>query len=168
MMNQGEARQERGGVALGAMAILVCAAVVGLLHNHFSRYPLPPFATEASLRPPVAANVTFVDLAGGKSMFDAGAALFVDARPPEEYASGHVPGAVNLPADEFDKARAGLAETLRKAQAIVCYCEGLTCERSSSVANRLGAAGYAHVFLMFSGWDEWEAAGYPSERAGRS
>lgn len=56
-------------------------------------------------------------------------------------------------------------DSMCKAPAIVCYCEGLTCESSSRVGNDLAAWGYPKVLLMFSGWEEWQAAGYPVERS---
>lgn len=167
MMRRRDNERERGGVALGALAILVVAAVIGLVQNRFSGHPLPPFASEAALRPAVASGVSYIDLAGAKAMFDATSALFIDARPPEEYDAGHVPGAVNLPSDEFAKAYARLAPTIERARALVCYCEGLTCDRSSVVANLLAARGHSHVFILFSGWDQWQAAGYPSEGSSR-
>ena len=47
------------------------------------------------------------------------APLIVDVRSPEEYAAGHVPGAINLPFREIDQH----LEVLRSQPKLVIYCE---------------------------------------------
>src|SRR5450759_269618 len=47
-------------------------------------------------------------------------ALFIDARTPGEYASGHVEGALNLPLDRFVQNYASVAPD--KSKQIVVYC----------------------------------------------
>ena len=41
-----------------------------------------------------------VQLADVKQLFDAGAVVLIDAREPEEYGEGHIPGALSMPYDE--------------------------------------------------------------------
>ncbi len=81
-----------------------------------------------------------VDGATAKALVDAGARV-VDVRTPEEFASGHVPGAVNVPYDEI----AGrLSEVGPKDAPVIVYCR--SGRRSGIAAEELKKAGYTKVF----------------------
>ena len=96
-----------------------------------------------------------------KRLFDAGAALFVDAREPEDYRAGHLPGSINLP---FDRSVAD-PETVEKmdtgGRPVVTYCEGFPCEVSMQVAWAFVQAGHRRVLVYMGGFGEWAGAGYP-------
>jgi rhodanese-related sulfurtransferase len=74
-----------------------------------------------------------------KQLVQAGARL-VDVRSPGEFASGHLPGAVNIPVQELDQR---MSELEPKDAAIVLYCR--SGNRSGSAARQLKAAGYGAV-----------------------
>ena len=65
----------------------------------------------------------------------AGTFLIIDLRSREEYARGHVPGAVNVPQGEFGTELAG-----REQETIVLYCSRGAL--SMAVARRLEQEGY--------------------------
>ncbi len=97
-----------------------------------------------------------------KRLHDAGTALFVDAREADEYAAGHIAGAINLP---FDRASADpelLAALDDAGGPIVTYCGGGACELSLNLAWELVHAGQPRVLVYLGGYPEWEAAGYPT------
>ncbi len=97
-----------------------------------------------------------------KRLFDGGTALFLDAREPEEFAAGHIPGARNLPSGRWSRASLqGLAEPGR---VIVAYCGGGACELSTDLAWKLVEAGYRRVLVYTGGFPDWEQAGYPVRR----
>jgi len=102
-----------------------------------------------------------IGLAAVKSFFDAGAALFVDAREAAEYAEGHVPGAVNLPFDESVTDLARLESLDAAGKPIIVYCGGGGCEVSIQLAGALIQAGQRKVLVYEGGFPEWEAARYP-------
>jgi rhodanese-related sulfurtransferase len=107
-------------------------------------------------------DIVRVSLSGVKTRFDQKSALFLDARPPEEYKDGHIPGATLFYADDFDKyAPQVLPNLLDKNQEIICYCHGSTCELSITLARRLMEIGYTNVKVFFGGWPQWKKAGYP-------
>ena len=64
-------------------------------------------------------------------------ALLVDVREPEEYAAGHIPGAVNAPLSKLDEAR------LPKDRPLFLYC--LRGTRSARAAGLLRRRGYGRV-----------------------
>lgn len=83
-----------------------------------------------------------VDGATAKALVGAGAKL-VDVRMPDEFASGHVPGAVNIPLHELTSRLAELGPTSTK---VVVYCRSGS--RSASALKSLQRAGYANVYDM--------------------
>lgn len=94
------------------------------------------------------------------ALLEAGKApLLLDVRTPEEYASGHVPGARNLPIDELPS-RLGELGASRDAE-IVVYCErGPRAERA---ADALAAQGFTGVRRLTGSMSAWRSAGLPVE-----
>lgn len=86
----------------------------------------------------------------------AGAVTVLDVRPPDEFALGHLPGAVNIPLRELD---ARLAE-FDPALEIVAYCRGPYCVLSYEAVAALRARGFK-VRRLENGLPEWRAAGLP-------
>ncbi len=72
-------------------------------------------------------------------LVEAGARL-LDVRTPQEFATGHIPGAVNMPVQDLDRR---MGELTGKGRPIVVYCRSGA--RSSSAARMLKSAGYAEV-----------------------
>jgi ArsR family transcriptional regulator len=86
----------------------------------------------------------------------AGAVTILDVRPPDEFALGHLPGALNVPLREL---AARLAE-LDPAQEIVAYCRGPYCVLSYEAVAALRAGGF-RARRLEDGLPEWRAAGLP-------
>ena len=84
------------------------------------------------------------------------AVTVLDVRPPDEFALGHLPGAVNIPLRAL---KARLAE-LNTAQEIVAYCRGEYCVLSFEAIALLRARGFK-VRRLEDGLPEWRAAGLP-------
>jgi len=130
----------------------------------------------AGTRPPAAhpaAPVPFIPemdqpvqikLATAKSLFDAGAALFLDARDAGEYDAGHIPGAMRLTRDDALSDPERTKALAARGRPIVTYCEGGACESSLDLARALVDAGYRKVLVFSGGFPEWAAAGHPVER----
>jgi rhodanese-related sulfurtransferase/predicted transcriptional regulator len=83
-----------------------------------------------------------------------GMATVLDVRPEEEFALGHVPGAINIPIGELERR---LAE-LPKRREIVAYCRGPYCVMSFEAVAALRAKGY-RIRRLEDGFPEWKAAG---------
>jgi rhodanese-related sulfurtransferase/DNA-binding transcriptional ArsR family regulator len=83
----------------------------------------------------------------------------LDVRPPEEFAAGHVPGAVNIPIHELEKR---LSELPRRKE-IVAYCRGPYCLMSYDAVQLLRKKGLKARRLE-AGLPEWRHAGLPIER----
>ncbi|KAB2884460.1 MAG: metalloregulator ArsR/SmtB family transcription factor [Pseudorhodoplanes sp.] len=86
----------------------------------------------------------------------AGEVIVLDVRPPDEFALGHLPGAVNVPLRELETR---LAE-LDPAHEVVAYCRGPYCVLSYEAVAALRARGFK-VRRLEDGLPEWRAAGLP-------
>jgi rhodanese-related sulfurtransferase len=96
-----------------------------------------------------------------KAGLDAGTITAVDALPESYYREQHLPGAVNLVADDVE-AKAG--EVLPdKSAAIVTYCSNESCQNSSQVAAKLERLGYTNVGKYTAGIQDWHEAGLSTE-----
>lgn len=82
----------------------------------------------------------------------------LDVRPGDEFAAGHLPGALNIQLAELEQ-RLGELPADRE---IIAYCRGPYCILSFEVAALLRARGYC-VRRLEDGYPEWKAAGLPVE-----
>ena len=106
-----------------------------------------------------------VDAPEARTRLDQGA-LFLDARPIAFYEMSHIPGALPLPEDDFDRAFAKIEPSLRSSFDIVVYCSGFGCEASHLVARKLKERGIPAIVLA-EGWPAWTDAGYPVKEGPR-
>lgn len=89
-----------------------------------------------------------------------GLVTVADTRPPEEFAAGHLPGAINLPLREFKRR----LRELPRGQEIVAYCRGPYCVLSYEAVAELRKRGFKAARLE-EGYPEWRAAGLPVEHS---
>ena len=87
-----------------------------------------------------------------------GLVTVIDVRPPEEYAQGHIAGALNIP---LDKLKQRLRELPRNRE-IVAYCRGPWCVLSYEAVAQLRKAGM-RARRLEEGLPEWRRAGMPVE-----
>lgn len=83
----------------------------------------------------------------------------IDVRPPDEYAAGHVPGAVNIPLSQLEKQ----LDQFDPEQEIVAYCRGPHCVLAFDAIAKLREMGLKARRLE-DGYPEWKMAGLPVER----
>jgi len=88
-----------------------------------------------------------------------GLVTVLDVRPAEEYAAGHLPGAINVPIDRL----ASQWAKLPRRKEIVAYCRGPYCLMSFEAVAALRKRGLKARRLE-NGFPEWRAAGLPVER----
>lgn len=85
-----------------------------------------------------------------------GRATVIDVRPAEEYAAGHIPGAISIPVDELAERLADLPPD----QEIVAYCRGAYCVLAHDAVRLLTAHGRPARRLA-DGMLEWRLARLP-------
>jgi rhodanese-related sulfurtransferase len=87
--------------------------------------------------------------------------VVLDVRPPQEYAAGHIAGALSVPLAELERRLARLPRTKR----IVAYCRGPYCVLAAEAVRLLRRRGLDAVRLR-DGFPEWRDAGLPVEVGG--
>src|SRR4051794_25483983 len=89
----------------------------------------------------------------------AGDAVVIDVREADEWAQGHVPGALFIPRG-FLELRVEEKVPDRDRE-VILYCAGGT--RSALAARALKDLGYERVWSMAGGFGKWKEAGLPIE-----
>jgi len=85
-----------------------------------------------------------------------GAVTVIDVRPSNEFAAGHVKGAINVPVAELDRH----IKELPRDREIIAYCRGPYCVLAYKAVERLRERGF-RARRMEDGFPEWKAAGLP-------
>jgi rhodanese-related sulfurtransferase len=86
--------------------------------------------------------------------------VILDNRKPEDFAGGHIEGAIRLIDTDVD------AESLakyvnRKDAPVLFYCNGVKCGRAAKAVEKAVKVGYTRVYYYALGMDEWKAEGLP-------
>lgn len=146
-----------------ALVILVLGSIFGLVYNALSPSGIPLFAAQD-------ATVT-----GFKLMTTDEVMLYmkekkisiivVDARSPEEFGLGHIPGAINIPDTDVENYYNKYQDRLKKAELIIVYCSGGSCGSSEEVASQLIKKGIpvSKVAVHQDGLPGWIKAKNPIE-----
>ncbi|MEG3146515.1 rhodanese-like domain-containing protein [Sphingomonas sp. RT2P30] len=90
-----------------------------------------------------------------REMLDRDAAMVVDVREPDEFAAGHIPGAVNLPLSRFDPAL--LPESEGKLLVLNCAAG----RRSAMALAQCAKAGASVDTHLNGGFSAWQGAKLP-------
>jgi rhodanese-related sulfurtransferase len=84
--------------------------------------------------------------------------VLIDVREDDEYAAGHLPGAIHMSRGMLEFKMAGNPKMQARDLNIVLYCK--TSGRAALSAKSLADMGYTHVRSIAGGVDAWVAAGH--------
>lgn len=84
--------------------------------------------------------------------------VVLDVRPEKEFNNGHIPGAINIPAEELSKRSAKLP----KNKEYVAYCRGPFCVFADEAVSLLTKKGFKAKRLI-EGFPDWKLKGLPVE-----
>lgn len=80
--------------------------------------------------------------------------LVIDSRKKTEYLKGHIEGSINILNTQLE--REGLERIAPdKTKAILFYCNGVRCLRSTDSINKARSWGYSNLIWFRGGWKEW-------------
>ncbi|MEW6647783.1 MAG: rhodanese-like domain-containing protein [Pseudomonadota bacterium] len=114
-----------------------------------------PALADKPLAPETLPGITTVDAERAVLLIQATPQLvIIDARLGEEYAKGHIPGAVSLLDTEMSEAALSRIAPDR-ATPLLFYCNGERCLRSSNAAGHAATWGYRTIYWFRGGWQEW-------------
>jgi len=162
----------------GGVALMVVAALLGIGVNAVRPRGLPLIqkgeVVSTAQHGVVDTTTTFVPTAKGaisidemKKQFDSKTAVILDARSPEEYEEGHIPGSINIPHDRIPEFQDVLNREVSTDAHVICYCRSPSCDFSDLLATELKIIGWQDVSVFSGGWEEWTKAGYPVEKGPR-
>jgi rhodanese-related sulfurtransferase len=144
--------------------LILVAAALGFIYTSATEKGM--FARSVRTKSPQNANVpapSMISQDEARAMFDAGRALFVDARHDFDFKLGHIKGAISLPLKEYDLKRSVMTGQ-PKDRLIVAYCDGADCNSSIELSVKLMKEGFQNVKIFFGGWRDWVDAGLPVEK----
>ena len=127
-------------VIIGVTAIAIIMA--SIITFHFLTIPDDDYLNVSALQ--------------AKDLIDTGPSLaIVDVRTEEEFKSGHIPGAINIPVDELTQR----VSELDPHHSLFVYCR--TGNRSMQAVHILVENEFTDIYHPFGGIVAWEQAGYP-------
>ena len=91
-----------------------------------------------------------------------GTALIVDVREPQEYAAGHVPGAINIPRGVLEFQiwkQVGFPTSTELDRPVILQCQ--SGNRASLAAQSLEELGFTRTTAVVMSLDDWQKAGNP-------
>lgn len=151
-----------------AAYLLVVAAAFGLLqHWHLVslswRGELPDYLAKVrqDRRQVRFQGVRTINLSQAQALWQEGKALFVDARPAEDFAELHIEGAVSLPPDHWESLKDNGLPGVPPDRPLVVYCSQEACDDALKLAEKLQTRGYAQVMAYLGGFRAWDEAGLP-------
>jgi rhodanese-related sulfurtransferase len=125
-----------------------------------------PFLDDAIVKESSQGPVLQVSTAELKVLLSTGAAVVLDARPPEEFGISHIPGALNVspkPGVPISVYVSDVEEVKRLVpdvnQLLVLYCNGPFCGKSKRLGVELLAAGFTNVRRYQFGMPGWRTMG---------
>ncbi len=89
-----------------------------------------------------------------------GLVTVLDVRPPEEFAAGHIRGAINVPVAEINKR----LNEIPRGQEMVAYCRGPYCLMAFEAVVELRNRG-RKARRLEDGFPEWKSVGFPVDRS---
>lgn len=149
---------------VNALAVFSLAAFISILLSTSSfalDQGLPPAAKHngAAVQKPVR-TIGMEDYR--KIVENPGSALIIDVREPQEYAAGHVPGAISIPRGVIDSQiwnHVGSAEKADRERPIVLQCQ--SGKRATLAAQTLGELGFTQTSAVIMNLDDWKQSGNP-------
>ncbi|MBN2290236.1 MAG: hypothetical protein JXQ83_12955 [Candidatus Glassbacteria bacterium] len=151
-----------------AVGIIAAAALAGLAANFVSGIPLAGGLEEVrqvhqGQDLPESPGIHYLDTGAAGFFYRSGRGVIVDARPPAEYARGHLPAAVSCFVYDLDDYLPGLLAAAGFETPLMLYCNGEDCEDSRFLAEALREVGYRLIYVCLGGYDGWLEAGLPVE-----
>lgn len=140
--------------------ILLISCVSGLLFNAFSPAGIKvldnPWSRKIAAESLSAEDpVTFVGFERACQFIENREGMILDARKPEEYAEGHIPGAHLLFFYGMNEYYPKLEAKLRSSSAFLTYCSDVNCEDSEFLANELLNLNHMPVYVYKGGIADW-------------
>lgn len=110
----------------------------------------------------VEAKAQIKEVNTGEAQAQLGKRVIIDVREYDEYAAGHLPGAINIPRGVLEFKIGMVPECANKDGVFLIYCR--TSGRAALSAVQLQKIGYGNIISMAGGFEAWSNEGRPTEK----
>src|SRR5918995_577568 len=124
-----------------------------------SLYCLKQMASYRDLLQQIKGEIDEIDVSRARELLAEADAALVDVRERDEWAEGHIPGAVHIPRGSLESRIEGVVPD--RSQTVVVYCGSGS--RSAFAAKTLEELGYGNVLSLAGGFTDWKRNGLPFE-----
>jgi rhodanese-related sulfurtransferase len=146
--------------------IVLASAVAAIVANsvHPRRIPwVQNWSGQVEARA-IEQDIQVIPLIDALGKFSSTEVLFVDARPADHFARGHIPGAVSVPFEQFDALFPVIVDLIDSGRELVVYCTDRECDDALLLAIELQAMGCTNLVLYVDGFEWWKKHGGSVER----
>jgi rhodanese-related sulfurtransferase len=151
-------------LGLKAAAIVIMAAIAGLLFNLVNPRAIPYFSPklyDIYVSCPMEEKAPGIKRISSRELNDLRVAgvIIVDSRPASEYLQGHIPGAISLPYDPVACPDPKTVETIKAGEQMAVVYGGTLHEEGVALAQELFRQGVPMVAHLEGGFPAWAQAG---------
>ena len=108
--------------------------------------------------------IIFVDFDRACKFIDNKEGIILDARSPEDYAEGHIPGSHLLFFYNINEYYPKHEDLLKSSSSLLIYCGNIECDDSEFLANELFNLGHAPILVYKGGLEDWKTHQLPVEK----
>ena len=153
-------------ILVKSAALVVVAALAAVIFNSLGGISLKKTLVVQGNQPiaqglPEEPGIHLIGLEAARSFLENGDGPVLDARPPEEYDQGHLPGAINCFVYDLEAYLPRVLQEFTPDIPVMIYCSGEDCEDSRFLAQSLQELGYKRLYVYVGGYDEWRRQGLP-------
>jgi len=143
--------------AVQGLGLVLAALSLGATYHYMDEegFLASPGATEQIQKDYAGTFIPRIDVGDAQEYLD-GDTLFIDARFPRDFESGHFAGAINVPVNTNREKRRDILAAVSKDAPLLVYCQSARCTYAERLAIGLVEDGYSRVAVMRGGWQEYQ------------
>ncbi|HEY5653173.1 MAG TPA: rhodanese-like domain-containing protein [Pontiella sp.] len=146
--------------------ILLVSGVAALVSNsvHPNRIPWVQSWSHYVEARAAKQEIKVIPLSVALEKFQSGRSRFIDARSPDRFSDGHIPGALSIPFESFADHFERVGELIDSGRELIVYCQSRDCDDSLMLAAELKSMGAKNLVLYVDGFELWKKHGGEVER----
>ncbi|MDR3134580.1 MAG: hypothetical protein LBU69_00630 [Deltaproteobacteria bacterium] len=138
--------------------------VTGLAVNALRTQGELPLGWRPGAPSPVGGVTEITGLEALEALMAQPGSTILDARDPDLYRLGRIPGALSLPTAELDQLLGPFLAQANPLNPVIAYCSESLCPLAGRLATALAEGGHKNVYLYSPGFDRWAELGRPIEK----
>lgn len=136
-----------------ALLIFFISAISAIFYNALVANGLPLIYQKIEIQP---GNTLELHLL--KKLLNRNAVVLIDARSADDFQSGHIPDAVNLPLRSPRNRKIDFLSKFSKNKIFILYCTNPECTQAERLAKQFNLLGFKNTHIFSGGWEAWQNA----------